>query len=147
MATSAVAVLLLVIYWALNHGVRNRLAKAKFLGFLYDPQRGILPLINLAALFGAGFGLSQWLSGFVAWFNFEIFGLGIHLFTVLMLAGSILFVVDIIDRGGIKKSSYGISFGMPIIAASSGGAIAALIITVSGSINAWAGSVLSTLVA
>ncbi len=146
MATSAVAVLLLVIYWALNHGARGRLAKIKFLSFLYDPQKGLLPLINLLILFAAGFGLSNWLSDFVGWFNFQLFGLGIKLFTVLMLAGTILFIVDIFDRNGIKKSSYGISFAMPIVAASSGGAIAAAIIAVSGGINQWAGSVLSTLV-
>ncbi len=146
MATSAVAVLLLVIYWTLNHGAKNRLQKAKFLAFLYDQQKGFLPLINLLLLFAAGFGLSSWLSGFVGWFNFQLFGLGIKLFTVVMLAGAILFLIDLVDRNGIKKSSYGISFVMPIVAASSGGAIAAAIIAVSGGINHWAGSVLNTLV-
>lgn len=147
MATSAVAVLLLTVYWVLNYGTKDRLQKIKFLKFLYDPQKAVLARLNLALLFGAGFGLSAWMSGFVSWFNFSIFGLGIKLFTILMLAGVVLFIVDCLDGGGIKKSSYTISFGMPIIAASSGGGIASFVLMIAGAINTFAGSLFSTLVA
>lgn len=146
MATTAVAVLLLALYWVFNHGARVRLQRIKFLRFLYDPQKAIMPRINLVLLFAAGFGLSGWMSGFVRLLNFPLFGLGIKLFTVVMLAGAILFIIDVFDGGGIKKSSYGVSFIMPIVASSSGGAIAAGILAVSGGINQYAGSVLATLV-
>jgi hypothetical protein len=146
MATTAVAVLLLTLYWVLNYGAKGRLQKIKFLSFLYDPQKAVLQRINLVLLFAAGFGLSGWLSGIVGRLNFPLFSLGIKLFTVLMLAGAILFIIDCLDGNGIKKSSYGISFLMPVIAASSGGAIAATILAVSGGINQYAGALLATLV-
>lgn len=146
MATSAVAVLLLAIYWVVNHGSKGRLQKIKFLKWLYDPEKAILPRANLLVMFAAGFGLSSWLSDYVGWLNLPLFGLGIKLFTVLMLAGVFLFLLDCVDGGGIKKSSYGIAFGMPIVAASSGGAIAAFVLMLAGGLNQYAGSMLSTLV-
>lgn len=146
MATSAVAVLLLTIYVIFNHVAQGRLQKIKFLKFLYDPQKGIMNRINVVILFAAGFGLSAWLSGVAGWFNFDLFGLGIQLFSVLLLAGAFLFILDIFDGGGIKKSSYGIAFALPIVAAAHTGAIATAVIAASGGINQFAGSLLSALV-
>ena len=144
MATTAVAALLLTLYWVLNYGAKGRLQQIKFLKFLFDPNKAVLPRFNLALLGGAGFGLAQLLSGVVGWFNFPLPWIGVKLFSILMLAGIVLWLLDWVHGPGIKNSSYGVAFGMPIIAASSGGNIAAFILWVSGAINAFAGGAFSS---
>ena len=143
MTTSTVAVLLLITYWFLNYGSKGRLQKIKWLAWLYDPKKAILERANLVLLFAAGFGLSAWLSSFVSLLNFPV--LGIKLFTVLLWAGVLLFILDCIDGGGIKRSSHGIAFAMPVIAAANAGGLAALIIAASGGINQYAGSLFAGL--
>lgn len=143
MTTSTVAVLLLITYWFLNYGSKGRLQKIKWLAWLYDPKKAILERANLVLLFAAGFGLSAWLSGFVSWLNFPV--LGIKLFTILEWAGVLLFILDCIDGGGIKRSSHGIAFAIPVIAAANAGGLAALIIAASGGINQYAGSLFAGL--
>lgn len=139
MTTTAASIILLVIYWALNGPAKKRLARIKFMRWLLDPQKAVLSRFNLLILGAAGFGLSQaWVADLIGWLNLEIFGLGVRLFPVMLLAGFILFLIDMFDGGGIKQSSYVIAFGMPIIAASSGGAIAALVISFTGGINSYA---------
>ncbi|GIH22528.1 hypothetical protein Aph01nite_08380 [Acrocarpospora phusangensis] len=163
MTTTAVSVILLTIYWVLNRHASPRLFKAKAAANSNGnskgkaPQTGqagqsargrlkaILPRLNLVILAAAGFGLSQaWVADLIGWLNLEIFGLGIKLFTVLMIAGVALFVIDMLDGGGIKPSSNVIAFAMPIVAASSGGAIAALITGFSGGINEYAGQLMAS---
>ncbi|MEV8634329.1 hypothetical protein AB0395_22005 [Streptosporangium sp. NPDC051023] len=145
MTTTAASLLLLVIFWALNYGTKGRIQKIKFLKFLYDQNKAVLPRLNILMLAAAGFGLAQqWVGNLLASFNIELLGTGVKIFPLAMLAGVILFVVDMFDGGGIKNSSYGIAFALPIIAASSGGGLAATITAVSGGINEYAQTMLAS---
>ncbi|WP_055477547.1 hypothetical protein [Sphaerimonospora mesophila] len=147
MTTAAVSLLLLVIYWALNYGAKGRLHNVKLFKWLVDPKKAILPRLNLVMLFAAGFGLAQhWVANLIGWLNVDILGTGLKVFTALMVAGVILFIIDMFDGGGIKVSSYGIAFGMPIVAAASGGGLAAFVTSMSGGVNTWFATQLAGLV-
>lgn len=140
MATSSVSVLLLITYWFLNHGSKGRLQQVKWMGWLYNPKWCILERANIVFMFAAGFGLSQFLSGWVSWMNFRVPGLEFKLFTALMWAGLLLFLLDCVNGNGIKKSSHGIAFAMPVVAVANAGGLATLILMLAGGINQWFGS-------
>jgi hypothetical protein len=143
MATSAAGIFLLILFWLINYKLKSRLQGVKFLKWLFDPKKAILERINLAVMFGAGFGLAAWLSGFLGWLNFDLFDF--PLFGYLMLIGIVLYIVDWCDGPGIRTYSYGVSFAMPVLATTGSGLVATAILTVAGGINSYAASAFSTL--
>lgn len=143
MATSAAGIFLLLLFWLLNFKLKDRLMRVKWLSKLFDPRVGIMSRFNLAIMFGAGFGLAAWLSGFLGWMNFELFGF--PLFGYLMAIGIVLYLADWADGPGIQNYSYGVSFALPVLATTGTGTIAAFILSVSGGINAYAANLFGTL--